>query len=256
MLKIIYAVIRECMPEDFVDNLVFAPGEYEIMLFQVPAVIEVNGKMEEYPEHTCILYKPGQHIHYHAVSGKLIYSWIRFDCDEPLFTEEDYLPFGVPVFCPDYDYYLQYFQMVANENYWQHPSSEYVLPDLMEIILHRLHDHAFLTDSSRHRNALIRLRNEIYKHPEYNWTLESMAKKVNLSTRAIQKAYLEFARISCINDVIESRIAKAKAFLTRTSDSVQNISSICGYRNVEHFCRQFKSHEGITPGQYRKMHQR
>ena len=34
MFRIIYAVERECMPEGFEDNLVFAEGEYEMMLFE------------------------------------------------------------------------------------------------------------------------------------------------------------------------------------------------------------------------------
>ena len=33
MFKIIYAVVEERMPEGFVDNLVFAKDEYEMMLF-------------------------------------------------------------------------------------------------------------------------------------------------------------------------------------------------------------------------------
>ena len=31
MFRIIYAVERECMPEGFEDNLVFAEGEYEMI---------------------------------------------------------------------------------------------------------------------------------------------------------------------------------------------------------------------------------
>lgn len=254
MIKVIYAMINQEMPEDFIDDLFFAQGEYEIMLFDSPIVAEVNGEMQEFPEHHCILYKPGQRIHYHAQSGKLLYTWIRFNCDEALFTE-GYVPFGVPVFCPDFECYKQYFINVANENYWNHASSQLILEELMHVIFHRLHDYAFLNaDLSRYRDRLIELRNDIYAHPEYDWTLEYMANYVNLSVRALQKQYKAFAHISCINEVIESRIEHSKVLLSRTSHSIQEISYACGYRNVEHFCRQFKKHENITPNQYRKEH--
>lgn len=247
-------MINEEMPEGFVDDLFFAQGEYEIMLFDSPVIVEVNGEMQEFPEHHCILYKPGQHIHYHAKSGKLLYTWIRFNCDEALFTEK-YVPFGIPVFCPDFGCYQQYFIAVANENYWNHNSSRLILEELMHIIFHRLHDYAFLnTELSRYRDRLIELRNMIYAHPEYDWTLEYMAKYVNLSVRALQKQYKAFAHISCINEVIESRIEYSKVLLSRTTDSIQEISYSCGYHNVEHFCRQFKQHENITPSRYRKEH--
>ena len=108
MIKVIYAMVNQEMPEDFVDDLFFAEGEYEIMLFDSPIIADVNGEIQEFPEHHCILYKPGQHIYYRAKSGKLLYTWIRFNCDESLFTE-DYIPFGVPIFCPDFGCYREYF---------------------------------------------------------------------------------------------------------------------------------------------------
>ena len=42
MFRIIYAVERECKPEGFEDNLVFAEGEYEMMLFENDTMIEVD----------------------------------------------------------------------------------------------------------------------------------------------------------------------------------------------------------------------
>ena len=48
MFRIIYAVERECMPEGFEDNLVFAEGEYEMMLFENDTMIEVDGEMRPY----------------------------------------------------------------------------------------------------------------------------------------------------------------------------------------------------------------
>lgn len=253
MFRIIYAVEREKMPTDFVDDLVFAEGEYEMMLFESAVYIEVEGEMRPYPEHTGIIFKPGQRVHYYAQEGELVYTWIRFDCDEPLFAE-GYVPFGVPIYCQNYDYFLNYWHMVACENYWHKPSEEYIISDLMHIIFHWFHDYAYPKESSRYQVALERLRGEIYAHPEYDWTLENMAKQVNMSTRSLQKLYKNFANTSCISEVIESRMLQAKLLLVRSSLDVGEISERCGYRNLEHFCRQFKNREKCSPSVYRKRH--
>lgn len=253
MFKIIYAVVREMMPADFEDNLVFSEGEYEMMLFETEVYIEVENEMRPFPSHTGIIFKPGQKVHYYAQEGRLVYTWIRFDCDEPLFAE-GYVPFGVPIYCQNYEYFLTYWRMVANENYWHRPSEEYIISELMHIIFHWFHDYAYPSDSSRYQRALEKLRGEIYSHPEYDWNLENMAKRVNMSTRSLQKLYKSFANISCISEVIESRMMRAKMLLVRTSLDIAEISEQCGYRNVEHFCRQFKNHENCSPSAYRKLH--
>ncbi len=253
MFKVIYAMIDQVMEEGFEDNLIFGKGEYEIILFGSEAVIEVDGEMKEYPVSTCILYEPGQRVHYRAKEGKLIYTWIRFDCDEPLYTE-GFIPFGTPVYCPDYACYKVYWQAVADENYWSHGSREYVLEELMHIIFHRLHDYASRGDHLQYKMVFEHLRNEIKSRPDREWTLQTMAESVNLSKRSMQLYYQQFFHCSCMQEVIESRIYHAKLLLSRSNESINNISIRCGYQNVEHFCRQFKKYVGCTPGQYRKDH--
>ena len=121
MFKILYAVITEQMEEGFEDDLVFSEGEYEMILFETAPMIEIAGEMKAFPPRTGIIYKPGQRVHYKAKQGPLIYTWIRFDCDEPLFVE-GYVPFGVPISISNYDYFLKYWEMVACENFWQRQS--------------------------------------------------------------------------------------------------------------------------------------
>ncbi len=138
-------------------------GVRNYAFFEVPVKIEVNGVMEHCPEYTCILYKPGQRVHYYAASGELIYNWIRFNCNEALYTEY-FLPYGIPIVCPDFGCcYVTYWQMVANRNYWQYNSSSYVNEQLMHIIFHRLHDYAMSSDPFVYRDVFIKLRNLIYQ---------------------------------------------------------------------------------------------
>jgi 2-isopropylmalate synthase len=50
----------------------------------------------------------------------------------------------------------------------------------------------------------------------------------------------------------EERMKKARTLLRETTDTVEAISAIVGYANVEHFNRLFKKSYGVTPIQYRR----
>ena len=52
-------------------------------------------------------------------------------------------------------------------------------------------------------------------------------------------------------DVINARIRMAKEFLLQANYTLTEIAELCGYSNVEHFCRQFKEKTGCTPGEFR-----
>lgn len=253
MVKILYAVMDEERGEGFEDEQILAPGEYEMILFETEVRIEVGGILREYPSHTCILYQPGQTVHYRSVRERLVYSWIRFNCDEELYRG-GFLPFGVPANCPDYEWYKLYWQASAKEFEGSYASSSYVATRLMHIMFHRFHDYVFDEEESGYQKSFLSLREQIYQYPERQWTLEEMSQQVKLGTRSLQKFYKKFFGISCMNEVILSRINRAKLLLVRTTKGISEISQQCGYNNWEHFSRQFKSREGLTPTQYRREH--
>lgn len=48
------------------------------------------------------------------------------------------------------------------------------------------------------------------------------------------------------------RLYKAKKMLVETDESVTDAGYDCGYTDTAYFIRQFRSHEGVCPGVYRK----
>ena len=58
--------------------------------------------------------------------------------------------------------------------------------------------------------------------------------------------------MSCVEDVINARIAKAKILLSGSNLKVGEIAVKCGYSDVEHFTRQFKAKTEISPLKFRK----
>lgn len=51
----------------------------------------------------------------------------------------------------------------------------------------------------------------------------------------------------------QKRILEAKVLLCQTNKSIAEISRQTGYEDPAYFGTVFKKHEGISPGQYRKM---
>ena len=84
-------------------------------------------------------------------------------------------------------------------------------------------------------------------HPELDWNIDSMLKRINLGRTRFQTLYKEAFGISPIDDVINARVKFAKDRLKYTSRSVAEIADICGYTSTEHFIRQFAKVTGMRP---------
>ena len=96
--------------------------------------------------------------------------------------------------------------------------------------------------------ALQELRTEIYNTPEKHWQVPAMASQLHLSVSYFQHLYREVFGISCIRDVIEARMERAKFLLETTDLAVWMLAEVCGYESELHFMRQFRQREGRERG--------
>ena len=51
--------------------------------------------------------------------------------------------------------------------------------------------------------------------------------------------------------ILEERLYLAKEYILRGEKSLQEIPSLCGFRDYGHFSKSFRKHVGIPPSQYR-----
>lgn len=103
-----------------------------------------------------------------------------------------------------------------------------------------------------HFNDLFAIRNQIINSPSKIWTVEELAAKAHLSHSYFQVMYKKAFGVTCITDVINTKIAQAKVLLNSTNLPVKQIAQELGYNEVYHFIRQFKKSTGLTPGSFRK----
>ncbi|WP_159882187.1 helix-turn-helix domain-containing protein [Paenibacillus puerhi] len=222
-----------------------------LVITKTPAQFWVDGGLKEYPAHSAILYAPLQKVYYQACADHYINDWIRFESNEPYITDSP-LPRGVPFSLEDPDYCHKLFELLVIEHNFSRSYRESSIDYLLRMLFNKLLESYFHNDIPPQYYNLLRLRTAIQINPSDHWTVSKMADYLRISPGYLQNIYKKTFGISCMDDVINSRIRLAKEYLIHSSQSVAEISARCGYQNVEHFCRQFKQITGYSPRTYQK----
>ncbi len=217
---------------------------YIIVVTTTPALFDIDGEVAVYPAHSAILYPPGRKIWYGASEETYGNHWMQFSCEESFVT---HFPLqGIPFTISDPEYIRRLFQLLT----WE--QSPDLIAQLIRVLFNKLHDELSTGQVSAHDHELLALRRQISTNPGDDWNVARMAEELHMSSGYLQSLYKQQFDISCMEDVIAFRIQKAKDYLTYTTLSISEIAELCGYRNTEHFCRQFRANAGFSPGTYRK----
>lgn len=96
----------------------------------------------------------------------------------------------------------------------------------------------------------------IHTHYKEEISIEKVAKKLNVSTRHINRSYMNMCGTTFIKNTNLLRIAYAKNDLCETDDSIETIAERVGFATVRSFYKLFHQYEGISPGEYRHLHRK
>lgn len=239
-------------PDDFIFDVPEGQNYWMLVLTHTPSAFWVDETWISYPAGSAVLFAPGMKILYRACGDMFENDWLRFDSDEAYVAN---LPIqGIPFAVTD----LQYCHSIICQLSWElarpKENSVEIIDKLMEMLFLKLHESAKksnLIEPSAHYHALTELRKDIYNNPKHKWCVRDMAEKTHLSEGYLQLIYRKAFGVSCVEDMIQSRVSSAKSLLQYTNKTITQIAEFCGYNNVEHFCRQFKKCVGKTPGSYR-----
>lgn len=223
---------------------------YLLLLVTSPASFWVDGEFRDYPPNTAVLYAPGQRIFYKANGTEYENDWIRFTSDE-VFVSGFPLK-GIPFSVSDPEYCHNLFRLLTWEANLGSGHSDMIIADLLRVLFQKLLDDTVNTPDTPHAANLMRLRKQIANSPQLDWTVAGMSEQLHLSPGYLQLLYKQTFGTSCMEDVIEGRLRLAREQLTYTEKSILEIAEFCGYKNVEHFCRQFRKWNGCTPGVFRQ----
>ncbi len=224
---------------------------YLVLIVHTAAQFYFDGAWQTVAPDTAFVYRPGQAHRYRAAVDYYADSWIWVDLP-PTILEADF-PFGRPIPLHHTDRYRSLFHLLCNEFYSTSPQREQIIHNLGFALMHMLARETAHAAKPPLYYALIRLRRDIYNRPEREWSMEEIARDVAVSVSYLHRQYRHYFGVTVNQEIIQSRIDSACALLDATEMPVERVAEACGYRNTEHFIRQFKSVVGTTPGRYRKQ---
>ena len=235
-------------PDDFLYDVPTGHAYWLLILTNTPARFWQDGDWRECPAHHAALFPPHAAIRYGACAESYGNDWVIFSSDEAYVTRFPLMATPFPVLDADYCHNL--FQLLT----WEHAQDcdETVVSQLMSVLFHKLREGIGQSGESDYRRELLALRRRISNHPREAWSVAGMAARLHISAGYLQLLYKRQFGVSCIDDVIQSRVRLAKDYLAHTSMRISEIASLCGYNSTEHFSRQFRKLCGMAPGQFRR----
>ena len=94
-----------------------------------------------------------------------------------------------------------------------------------------------------------------YIHNHYNkelLSIEHLASLCSITPEYFRKLFKSFYGTSPLSYINNLKIARAKELLSSRLYSVCEAATEAGYRDMSHFCREFKKATGKSPGEYTK----
>jgi two-component system, response regulator YesN len=104
-----------------------------------------------------------------------------------------------------------------------------------------------------HQDMIDKILVYIQENIDKNITLESIAEKVFMHPAYLSRICKSVTGVSLGEQIVLSKIQKAKELLTWTNNSVSDISERLGYTTPRAFYRIFKDYTGFTPSDFRKQ---
>jgi AraC-like DNA-binding protein len=82
--------------------------------------------------------------------------------------------------------------------------------------------------------------------------VDDMARRAQMSRSLFSRNFRAYTGMSLIAFTMAARADRAARLLSRTDDNIANIALACGFRNIGHFHKTFKTRFRMTPRQYRQ----
>lgn len=259
-MKILSIGYNHIHDSTFMINRPNGTGNYVFLLIKTPAHFTVQGRDYAVTKGSYALFSPDTACTFKAITDKYIDDWFHADIstEEVAQLKEMGVVFDKPVYLGDVDELSRIILSMTYENYSTdvfNNEIKYKYADILFMKIARtLQTQAISTDPSfsDKKSILITLRTRIYDEPDKISDVSEMAQFVGMSRSGLQHNYKKVFGVSIMQDVITSRIERAKRRLTGTNMSIADISRACGYKCEYSFMRQFKERVGQTPTEYRR----
>lgn len=242
---------------NFYINRPHGTGDYLLLLTLTPGIFKIGGETILTKPNCLILFNKMSPQFYGTVNQPFCNDFIHFDFEDE--AEQSYVS---SIISFDTIYEIPTMELISRkvrDLSFEHLSANSRKEESMQLILkllflkieEQLKANEQSTPYSPYYHDLLSLRSYIYNSIDKKHTTLELASRLDLSPSYFHAIYKKTFGISCIQDVILSKIEFAKYHLTQTNYQIKEIATLCGYENDVHFMRQFKKITGYTPKEYR-----
>lgn len=232
-------------------------GEQYIFLhFLTPAVLYFESGAEKVRQGGCVIYESGSRQEFSSPECELIHDWFHADegCGR-LMEKYEVLP--QTVYYPENSREITdiitetELELIKKDKYYKDICSANA-EKLFARLSRAAERNAGIIDTAR-KDEFVKARTIIHADFRRDWSVEEMARLVNLSASRFYDLYKKIFGITPQKDLCTVRIQRAQAVLMREKCTVAQAAQLCGYNNEYHFIRQFKKITGTTPGKLNKI---
>lgn len=122
---------------------------------------------------------------------------------------------------------------------------------LYELIADMLEQNLFDSIGSKAYYSVMPAIHYIDQNYASDISIDNLAKLCTMSQTNFRRVFTAVCGISPIHYLLDVRIKHAKELLEHNNHTVTEISQLCGFKDVEHFCRSFKKRVGISASKFR-----
>lgn len=228
---------------------------YTFLHFFHPVDIWINGERIHTRPNACIMYNIDTPQKFYS-EQQLFHDWIHFEGD----MDSHFTKFGLEydkLYYPSNAEFITQITMELEHDFFANKTNRTdfinAKTDELFIKLYRACFNEMSPAIDVTTEELFRdLRGTVFSTLKEHWTVERMAKRVNLSPSRFHTLYKSVYGKSPVDDLIQARIQNAQNALMFSSLSISEIAEDLGYSNLTHFMRQFKAITGTTPKKYRE----
>lgn len=234
-------------------------GDCLLLILKTDTIFTIDGQDIFVPKNSFFIYPQGVAQYYRCVpKHEFANDWIHFRFGEG--EEEEFLkrkiPYAKGVPTDSVEFLSWCIKAIADEYTSGSPYAQENMEHYMWLIFNRVNDTLYLPDKQikdAEHEILLTIRHKIYAEPYIPRSVTWAAHEVRMSPASFQYYYKKIFGVTFVQDFINAKTEYAKMLLTSTNLTAHDIAAKCGYRNYEHFTRQFKERCGITPLEYRKQ---
>lgn len=245
---------------DFVMDCPTGPGCWLFLHVRTPSIFELGGRSYKLTKESAVLISPHTQCKYYGDGGIYIDDWIYFGmtADDQQRLRDMGIVFDEPVKVEapldmSSTVHKLTFEHFSSDAY--HEKMEEMYFDILFIKLARAfrwEQRASQKLPAEKDSALASIRQAIYRDPITFSSVKYIAERAQMSCSGLQHLYKRLFGVTVSNDIINSRLLRAKSLLSATSLTVDKIAESCGYSCTYSFLRQFKEKVGCTPTEFRK----